>query len=96
MFNSVVQKANLRITGDKIHQTDRNKLRIQLLQTLKENLENQNVEVCFLKEGIAVSTFNEEIGEINFIIDIKMKDLNFDFENEKALFEFDMTQKQPK
>jgi hypothetical protein len=96
MFNSIIQNANLRVTGNRIHQTDRNKLRVQLINVLKEHLQAQNIEVGLVKEGIAVSTFNEEIGEVNFIIDIKMKDLNFDFEDEKALFEFDMSQKQPK
>jgi hypothetical protein len=96
MFNSIIQNANLRVTGNRIHQTDRNKLRVQLINVLKEHLQAQNIEVGLVKEGIAVSTFNEEIGEVNFVIDIKMKDLNFDFEDEKALFEFDMSQKQPK
>ena len=86
LFNKVVKDFKLRTTGDKIHQTDRNNLKIALMITLKDFLTENEIEVDFVKEGIAVSTFNEEIGEINFVIDIKMKDLNFDFETETLIF----------
>lgn len=93
IFNNVIQNAKVRVSGDKIHQTDRNNLKIQLMQVLKDFLATNDVEVGFVKEGIAVSTFNEEIGEVNFVIDIKMKDLNFDFEAEVEDFEFEQKQK---
>lgn len=86
LFNKVVKDFKLRTAGDKIHQTDRNNLKIALMTTLKDFLTDNEVEVDFVKEGIAVSTFNEEIGEVNFVIDIKMKDLNFDFETETLIF----------
>ncbi len=86
LFNKVVKDFKLRTTGDKIHQTDRNNLKIALMTTLKDFLTENEIEVDFVKEGIAVSTFNEEIGEVNFVIDIKMKDLNFDFETETLIF----------
>ena len=96
IFNNVIQNAKVRVSGDKIHQTDRNNLKIQLMQVLKDFLATNEIEVGFVKEGIAVSTFNEEIGEVNFVIDIKMKDLNFDFEAEIEDFQFEMEQKRSK
>ena len=96
IFNNVIQNAKVRVSNDKIHQTDRNNLKIQLMQVLKDFLQANEIEVGFVKEGIAVSTFNEEIGEVNFVIDIKMKDLNFDFEAEIEDWQFEMMKKRSK
>ena len=93
IFNNVIQNAKVRVSNDKIHQTDRNNLKIQLMNVLKDFLQANEIEVGFVKEGIAVSTFNEEIGEVNFVIDIKMKDLNFDFEAEIEDFQFEQKAK---
>lgn len=80
MFNETILKANLRTNEKGIHQTDRNNLRLSLLNELSNFLLNEKVELKVSKEGIAISTFNEEIGEVNFVIDIKMKDFSFNFD----------------
>lgn len=82
MFTETILKAKLRTNSDgtKLHQTDRNKLRQTLLIELSTFLLNEKMNVKLEKEGIICSFFNEELGEICFVLDLKMKDLSFDFD----------------
>lgn len=83
MFNKI-NAMTLRVNGDKLHQTDRNALRLELLNAIVDVMQRNGVELGMVKEGIAVNLPHEELGAINFVVDVKMKGLDYDFDFEVA------------
>ena len=72
MFNNV-SNAKVRMNGDKMHQVDRNKLRADIMAEIMQVLRNAGVECGMVREGVAVNVAHEDLGCINFVIDVKMK-----------------------
>lgn len=81
MFNNV-SNAKVRMNGDKMHQVDRNKLRADIMAEIMQVLRNAGVECGMVREGVAVNVAHEDLGCINFVVDVKMKNLDFDYDFE--------------
>lgn len=77
-----VNEMKIRTNGDKMHQTDRNNLRIKLIQKVKEMLEQNQIECDYTADGLTLNIPHDELGSINCIIDLRMKNLDFDFDFE--------------
>lgn len=81
MFQNV-SNAKIRMNGDKMHQVDRNKLRVEIMAEIMQALQNAGVECGVVREGVAVNVAHDELGCVNFVVDIKMKNADFDFDFE--------------
>lgn len=81
-FNKTVNGMQLRTNGDKLHQTDRNAMRMALIQDVKALLCKYGVECGMVADGLAVNVEHEELGAINFVLDLKMKNLDYDYDFE--------------
>ena len=82
MFKEIAN-ANPRLANGKIHQSDRNNLRLEAVNDLLKLLNScDGFEAGLVSEGIAINVQNEELGNINFVIDVKMKNLDYDFDFE--------------
>ena len=77
-----VNEMKIRTNGDKMHQTDRNNLRIKLIQKVKEMLEQNQIECDYTADGLTLNIPHDDLGSINCIIDLRMKNLDFDFDFE--------------
>lgn len=91
-----VKNAKLRMNGERIHQTDRNTMKQELVNVIRSKMkaeENENVKVFSVVEGIAVEVSHEELGAITFIIDLTMKELDYDAENEAELYAEEIAEK---
>ena len=81
MFQNV-SNAKVRMNGDKMHQVDRNKLRADIMAEIMQVLQNAGVECAVIREGVAVNVAHDDLGCINFVVDVKMKNADFDYDFE--------------
>ena len=81
MFNNV-SNAKVRMSGEKMHQTDRNKMRADVIAEIMEVMHKNGVECGLVHDGIAVNIPHEDLGCINFVIDVKMKNADYDYDFE--------------
>lgn len=66
------------VSNDKIKQTERNALKSDLLEALSSDLANGIEIIGRSKEGVIVALHNDIEGSIYGVIDIVVKDLNFE------------------
>ena len=81
MFNCV-NEMQIRVTGDKMHQTDRNNVRAAIIAEVMEMLAANGVECAMVKEGLAVNVQHADLGAVNFVVDVKKKNLDYDYDFE--------------
>ena len=81
MFNNV-SNAKVRMSGEKMHQTDRNKMRADVIAEIMEVMHKNGVECGLVHDGIAVNIPHEDLGCINFVVDVKMKNADYDYDFE--------------
>lgn len=83
-----------------IQQTFRNKLKVQIEEAIQEILQNalpDTVSVDRVKDGIALGIMNNESGEvIPVVVDLTIKSLDFNIEDEVESFKMEQNEKQIK
>jgi elongation factor P--beta-lysine ligase len=72
-----IRERVFKTTGEKIQQTQRNNLKTEILQAIQEHMP-QDIVIGRAKEGIILEFPNDELGAIAVVLDIKIKDLEFD------------------
>jgi len=84
--NDKVLKANSAVT--QLNQIDRNKYKQLILEAFQEVLEETLANNVFrVEEGIGIEVFNETIGYIPIVVDVRFKNLDFDLEHESMIYE---------
>lgn len=94
MIFDFITDLKLQVSNDKIKQTQRNAMRKQAMENILAVLKEQGYEADFTNEGIAIRAFNEEYGEIDFILDLTAKDLSYDYDTETDFYRADQARKQ--
>lgn len=61
-----------------LRQNERNALRSEVIVKLAEVLKDAGVENSLVKDGIVIELTNETLGSIPVVINVTMKDLQFD------------------
>lgn len=78
-FAENVKNANLELNEkNELKQNVRNEFKADVMQALKETLENAGVNVVETKEGLAVEFENVEIGSVVVVFDGTVKARDFD------------------
>lgn len=77
-----IETMQVRLTGDKIQQTDRNRMRAAIVAETMAMFKAAGLDCAMTKDGLAVCIPHEDLGCVCFIADIKMKDLNYDYDFE--------------
>ena len=77
-----IETMQVRLTGDKIQQTDRNRMRTAIVAETMAMFKAAGLDCAMTKDGLAVCIPHEDLGCVCFIADIKMKDLNYDYDFE--------------
>jgi len=71
-----------------LNQIDRNKYKQLILEAFQEVLEETLANNVFrVEEGIGIEVFNEAIGYIPIVVDVRFKNLDFDLEHESMIYE---------
>ena len=84
--NDKVLKANSAVT--QLNQIDRNKYKQLILEAFQDVLEETLANNVFrVEEGIGIEVFNETIGYIPIVVDVRFKNLDFDLEHESMIYE---------
>lgn len=94
MIFDFITDLKLQVSNDKIKQTQRNAMRKQAMENILAVLKKEGYEADFTNEGIAIRAFNEEYGEIDFILDLTAKDLSYDYDTETDFYRADQARKQ--
>ena len=69
--------------GDTIHQTQRNAVKAGLMEAFLEDMKEElNIDVIRTADGIAFLIDNDEQGGVPVVLDIAMKNFNYDIFNE--------------
>jgi hypothetical protein len=83
-----------------IQQTYRNKLKVQIEDAVQDILRNalpDTITVDRVKDGIALGIMNEETGEIiPIVVDLTIKSLDYNIEDEIDSFKMEQQEKQVK
>ena len=78
-FAENLKNANLELNEkNELKQNVRNEFKADVMQALKETLENAGVSVVETKEGLAVEFENVEIGSVVVVFDGTVKSRDFD------------------
>ncbi len=78
-FAENVKNANLELNEkNELKQNVRNEFKADVMQALKETLENAGVNVVETKDGLAVEFENVEIGSVTVVFDGTVKGQDFD------------------
>lgn len=81
-----VLKTNSAVT--QLNQIDRNKYKQLILEAFQEVLKETLANNVFrVEEGIGIEVFNEAIGYIPIVVDVRFKNLDFDLEHESMIYE---------
>lgn len=89
-----VNDLKLNVSNDKIKQTERNAIRKRAMQNLLDVMWANGIEADWTGEGIAICATNEDWGEIDFILDLKVKDLTFDYDFETENYKAEVARKE--
>ena len=92
MFEKIMN-AEVRMSGEKMHQTDRNKLRTEAMADIMHTLKVNGIECDMVRDGIAVNIPHSELGAINFVIDVKMKGLDYEYDYEVESYAAEVAEK---
>lgn len=84
-----ISERKIETSNNKIKQTARNNLKVELMSALENQLKTLNcdlVQVARTSSGIGVQIDNENVGMITFEIDLKIKDLDYDLDFENSCY----------
>lgn len=74
-----------------LQQTARNNLKTEIMQTftqaLKNELQADYIEVMQTKDGIGIRLDNENVGFINMVVDLSIKNFDYDLDFEHESYE---------
>ena len=79
-----------------IKQSERNKLRKDLMDAFCEFLAEKDVNAFMTNDGIIINVENETIGEINMEVKLTLKSLDYDLDEELEKFEATKSAKKSK
>lgn len=94
MIFDFIKDLKLQVSNGKIKQTQRNAMRKQTMENILTVLKEKGYEADFTNDGIAIRAFNEEYGEIDFILDLTAKDLSYDYDTEADCYRVEQARKQ--
>ena len=97
-LEQIANDKTLKATNEKLNQTQRNKMKIELLDLIMENL-RQNVNSEYIdmgrtKDGIVLTLDNETVGLIPIALDIKIMGLDYELDFETQEYENDKIAKE--
>ena len=95
-FVESVNTQKITISGKGIKQNERNQLKGSFMESLLTDLQqhqNDLFEVGMVADGIALNIQNEEIGNFVIVLNATFKNLEFDFDAEKQIFEEEQAEK---
>ena len=92
MFERIMN-AEVRMSGEKMHQTDRNKLRTEAMADIMHTLKVNGIECDMVRDGIVVNIPHSELGAVNFVIDVKMKGLDYEYDYEVESYAAEVAEK---
>lgn len=97
-LEKIANDKTLKATNEKLNQTQRNKMKIELLdlimESLRQNIDSDYIELGRTKDGIVISLDNENVGFIPIALDIKIMGLDYDLDFESQEYENDKIAKQ--
>ena len=83
-----LESATIKVSNDKINQTERNKMKIDFMQSLTELFADAGVEVSQTKEGLVLQIENKDQ---NIFIQLDASIKNLDFDLSSAIDEYEST-----
>ena len=97
-LEQIANDKTLKATNEKLNQTQRNKMKIELLDLIMENL-RQNVNSEYIdmgrtKDGIVLTLDNETVGLIPIALDIKIMGLDYELDFESQEYKNDKIAKE--
>ena len=98
-FFETIKKSDLKQSGSKINQTQRNALSTELKDLLANFLkqyESDIVNIERVKNGVAISVENDKLGFVSMELNIVIKDLDYDIVGESENYEFELAEKRAK
>ena len=98
-FFETIKSADLKQSGAKINQTQRNALNSELKDILADffkQYESDSVNIERVKNGVAISVENKKLGFISMELNIIIKDLDYDILNESENYQFELAEKRVK
>lgn len=96
-FFETIKNADLKQSGNKINQTQRNILGNALkdiLASVFKEYESDTINIERVKNGVAISVENEKVGFVSMELNITIKDLDYDIVGESENYEFELQEKQ--
>lgn len=98
-FFELIKKSDLKQSGCKINQTQRNALSTELKDYLAQFLkvfESDSVNIERVKNGVAISVDNDKLGFVSMELNIVIKDLDYDIIGESENYQFELNEKMEK
>lgn len=98
-FFETIKTSELKQSGSKINQTQRNALSTELKDILSEFLkqfESDSINIERVKNGVAISVENEKLGFVSMELNIVIKDLDYDIIGESENYQFELSEKKAK
>lgn len=96
-FFEKIKSADLKQSGAKINQTQRNALSTELKDILSDFLkqfESDSINIERVKNGVAISVENDKLGFVSMELNIVIKDLDYDIVGESENYAFELKEKQ--
>lgn len=80
---TAIELATLKVSGEKINQTQRNQIKGDLIQALQAELVEQGLDATTTDDGVVVRVENET-ASVYLAFDVTVKNLDYDFDGAVA------------
>lgn len=82
-----IAKMVLKSSNEKINQVQRNEVKATLTEALQGDLIASGLQVVKTKEGLVMVLSNDELGEFYAVLDLTIKNLDYDLDGAVAEYE---------